>query len=125
MKYALLGCAVACLLVSGSAFASEELAKKNNCMTCHQLDKKAMGPSMQEIAAKYKDDAEGAKKIETAIKEGSKDAWGKMPMAAQASVSADDAKAIATWILTLAPAAEKAPAPEAQAQEAPPAPAEK
>jgi cytochrome c len=101
MKYALLGCAVACLLVSGSAFASEELAKKNNCLTCHQIDKKGMGPSLQEVAAKYKDDAEGAKKIETAIKEGSKDAWGKVPMTAQDNVTADDAKAIATWILTL------------------------
>ena len=122
MKYAILGCAVACLLVSGSAFASEELAKKNNCMTCHQLDKQGMGPSLQEIAAKYKDDAEGAKKIETAIKEGSKGATGEgKMMAPMANVTADDAKAIATWILSLAPAA---PA-EAAPAEAPAAPAEK
>jgi cytochrome c len=108
MKVAVIGFAVACLLVSGSAFASEELAKKNNCMGCHQLDKKAMGPSMKDIADKYKADAEGAKKIETAITKGSKDAWGTMPMAAQANVSEADAKAIATWIMSLA--AEAAPA---------------
>lgn len=114
MKVAVLGFAVACLLVSGSAFASEEVAKKNNCLTCHQIDKKGMGPSMKEIGAKYKADADGAKKIETAIKEGSKDAWGKMPMAPQASVSADDAKAIATWILSLAGEAAPAAAPEAK-----------
>lgn len=112
MKHAILGLAVACLLVSGSAFASEELAKKNNCMGCHQMDKKAMGPAFKEIAAKYKDDKEGAKKLETSIVKGSKDVWGTMAMPAQASVSEADAKALATWILSLA--TEAAPAkPEA------------
>jgi cytochrome c len=102
MKYAVLGFAAACLLVSGSAFATEELAKKNNCLTCHQVDKKGMGPSMKEIGEKYKADAEGAAKIAAAVKNGSKDAWGKMPMAPQASVSEADGKAIAEWILSLA-----------------------
>lgn len=111
MKVAVLGFAVACLLVSGSAFASEELAKKNNCMGCHQLDKKGMGPSMKDIAGKYKADAEGAKKIASAIANGSKDAWGTMPMAAQKNVSEADAKAIAEWIITLAAEAAPAAAP--------------
>jgi cytochrome c len=103
MKYALLGCAVACLLVSGSAFASEEVAKKNNCLTCHQLDKAGMGPSMKDIGTKYAADKEGENKIVTAIKDGSKNVTGEgKMMAPQASVSADDAKAIATWILSLA-----------------------
>ncbi|WP_417909008.1 c-type cytochrome [Candidatus Electronema sp. PJ] len=102
MKYALLGCAVACLLVSGSAFASEELAKKN-CMVCHQLDKAGMGPSMKDISKKFAADKEGEQKIVTVIQKGSKDATGpgKM-MAPMANVSEADAKAIATWILSLA-----------------------
>jgi cytochrome c len=108
MKFTVIGFAVACLLVSGSAFASEELAKKNNCMGCHQMDKKTIGPGLKEIAAKYKGDAEGAKTLETSILKGSKDKWGTMPMAAQANVTEADAKALATWILSLA--AEAAPA---------------
>jgi cytochrome c len=103
MKIKLLGFAVACLLVSGSAFASEELAKKNNCMGCHQMNKKGMGPSFNEISAKYKGDANGAMTLEDSIKEGSKEKWGKMPMAPQASVSEPDAKALAAWILSLEP----------------------
>lgn len=102
MKLAIFGIVAASLLVSGSAFASEELAKTNNCMGCHQMEQKGMGPSFKEIAAKYKGDAEGAKTIETSIMQGSKDKWGKMPMAAQANVKEADAKALAAWILSLA-----------------------
>lgn len=103
MKVAIIGFSVACLLVSGAAFASEELAKKNNCTLCHQLDKKGMGPALKEIAAKYKADAEGAKKIEEAVKNGSKGAWGENSvMAAQAQVKEADAQVLAKWILSLA-----------------------
>jgi len=103
MKYVVLGFAAACLLVSGSAFANEELVKKNNCLGCHQIDKKAMGPGFKEVAAKYKTDKEGAKKIETSILKGSTGNWGTtMPMPPQAGVSEADAKTLATWILSLA-----------------------
>jgi cytochrome c len=103
MKVAIIGFAVAGLLVSGAAFASEELAKKSNCILCHQLDKKGMGPAMKEVAKKYKADADGAKKIEGVIKNGSKGAWGENSvMAAQAQVNEADAQALAKWILSLA-----------------------
>ncbi|WPD21533.1 MAG: c-type cytochrome [Candidatus Electrothrix aestuarii] len=109
MKSSVVALVVASLLVAGSAFASEELTKKNNCMACHQLDAKAMGPSYKDIAAKYKDDADAVATLEKSIKEGSKDKWGgPMPMPAQAQAG-DDAKAIAEWIMSLndaAPAAE-------------------
>lgn len=103
MKVAMISFAVACLLVSGTAFASQDLAKKNNCTLCHQMDQKGVGPALKEVAAKYKNDAEGAKKIEGVIKNGSKGAWGEnSAMAAQAQVSEADAKALAKWILSLA-----------------------
>lgn len=116
MKVAIIGFSVACLLVSGAAFASEELAKKNNCTLCHQLDKKSMGPALKEIGAKYKADAEGAKKIEGVIKSGSNAAWGKnSAMGPQPQVKEADAQALAKWILSLAddkavPAEKAAPA---------------
>ncbi len=108
MNRVMVGFAVAALLVSGTAFASEELAKKNNCMGCHQLDKKGLGPSLKEIGAKYKSDADGAAKIEAALKNGSKGAWGENSvMMAQAQVNEADAKALAAWMLSLAGEAEK------------------
>jgi len=95
------GLVVASLLVGGSAFASEELAKSNNCMGCHKMDTKAMGPSLKEIAAKYKGQDDAAATLEKSILEGSKDKWGGMAMPAQKQVSEADAKAIAEWIMTL------------------------
>lgn len=103
MKAPIFVAAAACLLVAGTAFASQELFTKNNCALCHKPDVKAMGPSLKDIAAKYKDDADGAKKIQEAIKNGSKGAWGENSMMVpQAAVSDDDAKAIATWMMSLA-----------------------
>jgi cytochrome c len=103
MKAPIFVAAAACLLVAGTAFASEELFNKNNCALCHKPDAKAMGPSLKDMAGKYKDDADGAKKIQDAIKNGSKGAWGENSMMVpQAAVSDDDAKAIAAWIMSLA-----------------------
>jgi cytochrome c len=106
MKLSVIGFAVACLLVAGSAFASEELSTKNKCTICHQMDANAMGPSMKAIAEKNKGgDAEA---LAAFIKAGSNGKnTGKyegiaMPMPPQAAVSDDDAKAMAEWILSLA-----------------------
>jgi cytochrome c len=125
MKVAMIGFVVAGLLVAGTAFASEELAKKSNCTLCHQLDQKGVGPALKEVAEKYKSDKEGAKKIEGVIKNGSKGAWGETSaMAAQAQVNEADAQALAKWILSLAEKAAPAEKDAAATKKAD-APAEK
>ncbi|WP_417915544.1 c-type cytochrome [Candidatus Electronema sp. JM] len=104
MKVAVLGFAVACLLVSGSAFASEELAKKN-CMVCHQLDKVGLGPSFQDVSKKYAADKDGEAKIMAVVKNGSKGVTGEgKVMAPMANVNEADAKSIAAWVLSLSAA---------------------
>jgi cytochrome c len=105
MKLSVLGFAVVCLLVAGSAFASEELATKNNCTVCHKMDAPAMGPSMKLIA---ETNAGGdVEALAAFIKAGGKSANSEkykaaMPMPPQAKVTDADAKAIAEWIMTLA-----------------------
>jgi cytochrome c len=97
------------LSTSSAVFAAdgaEELAKSNNCVACHKVDTKGIGPSLQDIAAKNKDDADAVATLEKAIKEGSKDKYGGMAMPAQAQVSDADAKAISEWIMTMAPKSE-------------------
>ena len=97
------------LLAAGLAFAGnalaesgEELAKKNNCLTCHSVDKKALGPSFKEVAAKYKDDKGAQAALEKKVRNGGGGTWGKMPMPATAkSVSDDDIKGIVHWVLSL------------------------
>lgn len=86
------------LLTAGSALASEDLAKKNKCGTCHDMTAKKMGPTWKDIAAKNK----GVKPevLAEAIVKGGKDKYGKIPMPPQAGAKADSL-ALAKWILSL------------------------
>jgi len=74
--------AAATLVVAGSAMAVEMPAVgKAKCGACHALDKKLVGPSFNDIAAKYKGDAAGATKMAANITKGGAFGWkvGVMP----------------------------------------------
>lgn len=85
---------------STAAFSQEDLAKKKNCMGCHAADKKMVGPSFKEIAAKYAGQADAGDKLATKIIKGGSGAWGTMPMPANPQVSPAEAKQLVDWILT-------------------------
>lgn len=91
--------AAAGILTAGVAQADEALAKSKNCMTCHQLDKKVVGPAYKEVAKKYaaKDEAMLTEKI---IK-GGKGNWGAVPMPPNPKVSPEEASKLVKWILSL------------------------
>lgn len=93
------------LLVAGGAAAEngEALARKVNCTAfCHSIDKKKVGPSFRDIAAKYQNDKEAAAKMEKKVRSGGGGVWGGMPMPATAnSVSDADIKSIVQWVLSL------------------------
>jgi cytochrome c len=88
----------ASVLVSGTAFSSDDLAKKNGCAVCHDAVAKKMGPSWKDVAAKNKGVKDAEKMIAGAIVNGSKGKYGKIPMPPQAKAKAD-APALAKWIL--------------------------
>ena len=81
--------------------ANEELARNKNCLACHKVDAKLVGPSFQEIAAKYKGDAAAADTLATKVKEGGVGAWGQIPMPPNPQVSDDEAKTLVDWIMSL------------------------
>ena len=85
---------------AGNALASEALAKKYNCLTCHNVDKKVVGPSYQDIAAKYKSDAGAEAKLIAKVKNGGSGAWGQIPMPPNASVPDADIKELVKWVLS-------------------------
>jgi cytochrome c len=93
------------LLIAPAAQASEELAKKHNCLACHQVDKKVIGPAYQDIAAKYKGQADAPAKLAAKVKAGGVGVWGQMPMPPNPTVSDADLNALVAWILALPPAA--------------------
>ncbi len=100
MKRALLIMA-AMTTLAAPAIADEALAKSKNCMACHAVDKKLVGPSYKDIAAKYAGQAGAADKLAEKIMKGSSGVWGPVPMPANAQVNAADAKKLATWVLSL------------------------
>ena len=82
------------------AQASEELAKKYMCLTCHQLDKKLVGPSYHDVAAKYKGDKAADAKLFDKVKKGGTGVWGQIPMPPNDKVPDADGKALVKWILS-------------------------
>ncbi len=100
MKRALFVLATLAVL-SAPAMANEALAKAKNCMACHTVDKKLVGPSYKDVAAKFGKEAGAADMLAGKIIKGSVGTWGAIPMPPNANVSEAEAKTLATWILSL------------------------
>ena len=83
------------------AFAQADFAQKKNCMACHAVDKKVLGPSFKDVAAKYAGQAGAADKLATKVVKGGTGAWGNIPMPANPQVTEAEAKQLVGWILTL------------------------
>jgi cytochrome c len=86
-------------LASTSVWANADLAKKNNCLSCHAVDKKIVGPAYQDVAKKYAGQADAEATLAKNIKAGGSGKWGPIPMPPQAQLSDADAKALAAWVL--------------------------
>ena len=88
-------------LATGPAFADLALAQSKNCMACHAVDKKLVGPSYKDVAAKYAGDAGAADRLAAKIQKGGAGVWGAIPMPANANVNDAEAKQLAAWVLTV------------------------
>ena len=82
------------------AQADEALAKKHNCLACHQVDKKVIGPAYREIAKKYKGQNVAAQ-LEQKVKKGGVGVWGQIPMPPNPAVPDGDVKKLVDWILKM------------------------
>jgi cytochrome c len=80
-----------------SVQASADLARSKNCMACHAVDRKLVGPSFRDIAGRYT--AKDSAQLATAIQRGGAGKWGPIPMPANSSVTNDEAAALVRWIL--------------------------
>ena len=69
-------------------------------MTCHGVDKKVIGPSFHDVAAKYKGNAKAEADLFNKVKQGGKGNWGEIPMPPNAHVKDDDIKTLVKWVLT-------------------------
>jgi cytochrome c len=97
------GACIALAALAGVALpaaANEELAKKHACLACHTVDKKMVGPSYKEVAAKYRADKDAPKKLAAKVKNGSQGVWGNVPMPPNTAVPDADVNALVKWILS-------------------------
>lgn len=101
MKTTLLFAAAMTLFASGSAMASADLAKSKNCMSCHSVDNKILGPAFKDVAKKYAADKTAEAKLVTKVLKGGSGSWGAIPMPANAQVSEAEAKTLVKWVLSL------------------------
>lgn len=76
------------------------LAKAKNCMACHAMDKKLVGPSYKDVAAKYASDKGAVDKLAVKIMKGGAGVWGAIPMPAN-NVTEAEAKELAQWVLSV------------------------
>ena len=100
MKRALFVLAAA-VTAASPALADEALAKAKNCLACHAVDKKLVGPSYKDVAAKYAKDKGSVDLLAAKIMKGGSGVWGPVPMPANPQVNEAEAKKLATWVLTV------------------------
>jgi len=101
MKFLAIAAAAAGIAIGGPALADETLAKKYNCLACHQIDKKGVGPAYKEIAKKYKGQAGIEAKLAQKVKKGGSGVWGQIPMPPNAAAPDGDIKKLVEWILKM------------------------
>lgn len=99
LRSALLAALVAA--AAAPALASPELASKKNCMACHATDKKLVGPSYKDVAAKYAGQKDAVNLLSQKVIKGGSGVWGPVPMPANAQVNEAEAKQLVAWILTV------------------------
>jgi cytochrome c len=83
------------------AQADQALAASKNCLACHALDRKVVGPAFKDVAAKYASDKTAVDRLATKIQKGGAGAWGPVPMPANTQVNDAEAKKLAAWVLTV------------------------
>ena len=100
MKRSLLLCVVMSAFASSGAFAQADLAKAKNCMACHAVANKLVGPSYKDVAAKYAGQKGAEDKLVQKVIKGGAGTWGPVPMPANPQVSEAEARSLVKWVLS-------------------------
>ena len=93
--------ALVSLCASAPALADLALATSKNCMACHALDRKIVGPAYRDVANKYRADPGAVDRLAAKIMRGGSGVWGAVPMPANSQVNDAEAHKLAAWVLTV------------------------
>ncbi len=100
-RLALILTALSLPLAPVPASASLELARSKICLGCHAIDKSQIGPSFKAVAQRYAGQPDAVVKLAGKIQNGGKGVWGAVPMPANPKLTADEARRLAEWVLTV------------------------
>jgi cytochrome c len=89
------------VVLTSNAWANADLAQKKNCMACHAIDKKLVGPAYKDVAAKYAGQKDAVDKLAQKVIKGGAGVWGPVPMPANTTITEAEAKQLVQWILSL------------------------
>jgi cytochrome c len=89
------------LFMTVPAVADLALAKSKNCMSCHAVDKKVVGPAYLDVARKYAGQKDAPDKLTAKIIKGGAGVWGAVPMPVNKQVNEEEARKLANWVLSL------------------------
>ena len=81
----------------GAVQASVDLARSKNCLACHAVDRKLVGPSFKDVAGRYTE--KDLAHMTTVIQRGGSGRWGPIPMPGNASITPEEANSLARWVL--------------------------
>lgn len=93
--------AASLLAFAAPSYASLDLARAKGCMACHATDRRMVGPSFRDIAARYAGQAGAVDRLAQAIRRGGSGVWGPVPMPPSANVNDTEARQLATWVMTV------------------------
>lgn len=85
--------------LQAQAAGEMELAQKKNCLNCHQIDTKLVGPPYKQVAAKYRGDPKAEDRLVKKVLEGGYGNWGDIPMPANPITEAE-AHTLVKWVLS-------------------------
>lgn len=91
----------AVLVTASAADANADLAKSKNCVACHSVERKMIGPAYKAVAERYAKDDSALKVLSEKVVKGGSGNWGPMPMPPQPAVSAEEAETLVKWILSI------------------------
>ena len=78
-----------------------ELIGKSDCLTCHKVKEKLIGPAYADVAAKYENNEANIKMLASKIIKGGKGVWGEVPMTPHPQISEADAEQMIKYIFIL------------------------
>jgi cytochrome c len=98
---AIAGAALTAIAAPAVAADAMQLAQQKNCLACHAIDKKVVGPAYKDVAAKYAGQKDAVAKLTQKVLKGGAGVWGPVPMPANTQVTEAQAKELVTWVLSL------------------------